>query len=125
MADLFDTDVLIDYLRAHPDAVSFVEARIEGAFVSALTAAEIYQGMRKSEESSVVEMFSAFTVLPVTAEIARLGGAFSRDYRASHGCGLADYLIAATAELQGLTLHTRNKKHFPMLKDTNVPYATS
>lgn len=122
MADLFDTDVLIDYLRGQPDAIAFVEARIDGALVSALTVAEIFQGMRKSEEQSVASLLSAFTVLPVTSEIARKGGLFSRDYRSSHGCGLADCLIAATAEAHGLKLHTRNKKHFPMLEDVSVPY---
>jgi len=126
MADLFDSDVLIDYLRGLPDAVKFVESHIAGdVFVSALTVAEIYQGVRRSEETQVFTTLSSFSVLPLTSEIAQRGGLFSRDFRASHGCGLADCLIAATADFHGLTLHTRNKKHFPMLKDVNVPYVTT
>jgi hypothetical protein len=54
--------------------------------------------------------------------IAERGGLFSRDYRASHGCGLADCLIAATADLHGLSLVTLNAKHFPMLHDVETPY---
>jgi predicted nucleic acid-binding protein len=40
----------------------------------------------------------------------------------SHGCGLADCLVAATAQLHGLTLATLNSKHLPMLQDVRVPY---
>jgi predicted nucleic acid-binding protein len=124
MADLIDTDVLIDYLRAKPEAVAFVESHIEDSFLSALTVAELYQGMRDSERSRMETMLSAFTILPVTSEVAVKGGIFSRDYRPSHGCGLADCLIAATAATHGLTLQTKNKKHFPMLSNVNVPFVT-
>lgn len=36
--------------------------------------------------------------------------------------GLADALIAASAEIYGLTLATLNKKHYPMLKTVHIPY---
>jgi len=36
--------------------------------------------------------------------------------------GLADALIAATADVKQATLVTLNKKHFPMLQDISVPY---
>ena len=122
MADLFDSDVLIEYLRGETGAVAFVEARIEDACISAVTVGEIYQGVRAHEEEQVALTLSAFRVLPVTMEIARIGGLFSRDHRRSHGCGLADCLIAATAKAHGLTLQTFNRKHFPMIEDVNVPY---
>ncbi|MFN5219653.1 MAG: hypothetical protein ACK5FE_01870 [Cyanobacteriota bacterium] len=41
----------------------------------------------------------------------------------SHGTGLADALIAASAEAAGATLVTLNRRHFPMLADVLVPYA--
>ena len=50
------------------------------------------------------------------------GGLFRRDYGKSHGVGLADALIAATAELAQATLVTLNAKHFPMLPTVLVPY---
>ena len=122
MADLFDTDVLIDYLRGEADAAAFVEPRIEDACISAVTVGEIYQGVRAHEEQQVAATLSAFRVLPVTLDIAQVGGLFSRDYRRSHGCGLADCLIAATAKAHGLVLQTFNRKHFPMIENVNVPY---
>jgi predicted nucleic acid-binding protein len=41
----------------------------------------------------------------------------------SHGTGLADALIAASAEAAGATLVTLNRRHFPMLAEVLVPYA--
>jgi predicted nucleic acid-binding protein len=123
MAKLLDTDLLIDYLRGHPKAVLFVEANVAEACISAMNIAELYQGVRNGEEQIKLEkMISAMTSLPLTSEIAERGGLFSRDYRLSHGCGLADCLIAATADLHGLSLVTLNAKHFPMLRHVETPY---
>jgi hypothetical protein len=47
---LIDTDVLIDYLRDYPDAVSYVEAQQERLFISVVTVAELYAGVREGEE---------------------------------------------------------------------------
>lgn len=123
MANLFDTDILIDYLRDLPEAVAFVETHISEGYLSVMNVAELYQGVREgAERTNLAATVSAFTVLPITADIAEQGGLFSRDYRASHGCGLADCLIAATADSHGLILSTLNDKHFPMIQAVEVPY---
>jgi len=66
----------------------------------------------------------AFEVLPVTAEVGQVGGLFRRDYGPSHGTGLADALIGATAQIHGATLVTFNSRHYPMLnlENVQVPY---
>jgi predicted nucleic acid-binding protein len=57
-------------------------------------------------------------LLPVTDSVARSAGATLRTFRRSHpGIDIADYLIAATAEVGGLGLVTLNIKHFPMVSD--------
>jgi predicted nucleic acid-binding protein len=123
MAKLIDTDVLIDYLRGYTEAVDFLETNASEACVSAMNIAELYQGIRDGkEQAKLSKMLSVLTALPITPEIAELGGLYSRDFRASHGCGLADCLIAATTELHGLTLVTLNAKHFPMLQSVITPY---
>jgi len=118
MAILIDTDILIDYLRDIEAAVSFVE-RISGeAHISAINMAELYQGVRQgTEQVKLAKTLSSMTCLPITSETAELAGLFSRDFRPSHGCGLADCLVAATAHLHGLTLATLHLKHIPMLQD--------
>ena len=123
MSVLFDTDVLIDYLRDLAPAIEVVESQIQDAFISAMTVGELYQGVREGRERiRLAETLSAFSVLSVTHEIAEQGGLFSRTYRKSHGCGLADCFIAATALVHNLTLQTLNLKHYPMLKKVKEPY---
>ncbi|MBN9607768.1 MAG: hypothetical protein BGO26_09890 [Actinobacteria bacterium 69-20] len=49
---------------------------------------------------------------------------FLRRYRRSHsGIGLGDYLIAATADTEGVELATLNVKHFPMFEGLQAPFA--
>ena len=65
---------------------------------------------------------AAFRVLPVTEEIARHGGLHRRDYGHSHGTGLVNGIIAATALQIGSGLVTLNLRHYPMLDAVLVPY---
>jgi predicted nucleic acid-binding protein len=123
---LIDTDILIDYLRGHPSAVSFIEQNIDDLVVSAVSVAELYQGVREGHErTKLSRMISALTVLPLTQEIAETAGLFRRDYRDNIGCGLADCMIAATASEHHLALATLNDKHFRMLSSVTKPYIKS
>jgi predicted nucleic acid-binding protein len=42
--------------------------------------------------------------------------------RANQEIGLGDYLIAATADVEGLNLATLNVRHFPMVRDLQAPF---
>lgn len=120
---LVDTDILIDYLRGHPEAGAFLESRFEEVSISAVSVAELYQGVREGRERTLLaRMVSALTVLPLTTDIAEKAGLFRRDFRATTGCGLADCLIAATAARHGLELATLNGRHFRMLERVVTPY---
>jgi predicted nucleic acid-binding protein len=120
---LIDTDVLIDYLRGYPDAVSYVEAQQERLLISVVTVAELYAGVREGEERSRLERFlRAFEIIPPDQRLAVQGGRYRRDSSKSYNVGLADALIAATATQWQVTLVTLNRKHFPMLQDVLVPY---
>jgi predicted nucleic acid-binding protein len=47
-----------------------------------------------------------------------------RRHRRSHAAiGVADYLIAATADTEGLELATLNVKHFPMFPGLRAPFS--
>jgi predicted nucleic acid-binding protein len=121
---LLDTCVLIDHLRAQPPAVAYIRGLPAEPLLSAVTIAEIYAGVRNPAEARRVEaLVDAFLVLAVDAEIARRGGSFRRQFARSHGTGLLDALIAATAEAHGARLVTCNARHFPMLADLLVPYS--
>ena len=69
-----------------------------------------------AEQAALEDFVSLFRVVPVSAEIAKAGGLYKRDYGGSHGVGLADAILAATAEAEDAELKTLNRKHYPMLK---------
>ena len=120
---LLDTDVLVDFLRGHSKAVAFVNARQDRIILSSIVVAELYAGVKGDDEQSVLETFvSLFRVVPVSAEIAKAGGLYKRDYAGSHGVGLADAILAATVEAENAEFKTLNIKHFPMLKGLRPAY---
>ncbi|TVQ07953.1 MAG: type II toxin-antitoxin system VapC family toxin [Balneolaceae bacterium] len=120
---LFDTDVIIDFLRGHPDAVNFLNTFDQQFRISAVTIAELYSGVNQDAERDELAWFlSLFTVMPLTEEIAIDAGKLRQNYFRSHGMGLADAMIAATARSFGARLISLNKKHFGMLGNLVVPY---
>lgn len=123
---LVDTSVLIDHLRGRAEARdALIDARRGGARLagSVLTRTEILGGMRAAEKSPTHALLSALDWITVSEEIADAAGALARRYRASHpGVDIADYVIAATAEVVGAQLWTRNVKHFPMITGLRAPY---
>jgi predicted nucleic acid-binding protein len=120
---LLDTDVLVEYLRGRPEAIEYLEGLESDLFVSDVSVAELFSGVKGDQEERSLEQFLlAFTALPVTEGVARLGGLYRRDFRPSHGTGLADALIAATAEENGVDLVTLNRRHFPMVRKVTIPY---
>ena len=119
---LLDTDVLVEYLRGRREAIQYLEGLTSDLYLSVITVAELFAGVRDDEEERSLKQFLlAFAVLPVTEKVAWLGGIYRRDFRPSHCTGLADALIAATAEENGAHFVTFNRRHFPMVEVT-VPY---
>ena len=122
-AILLDTDVLVDFFRGSRKAVAFVNLHFERIILSSIVVAELFAGVKGDTEQAVLENFiSLFRVIPVSAEIAKAGGINKRDYGKSHGLGLADAILAATAEAEGAELKTLNIRHYPMLKGLEPAY---
>ena len=120
---LIDTDLLVDYLRELPAAVSYLESVKDELVTSAIVVAELHAGVREGEERTALgQLLSLFEVIPVDANLAERGGLLRRDFGPRHGTGLADAIIAATAQQTGAELITLNAKHFPMLQHVTVPY---
>jgi hypothetical protein len=120
---LVDTDVLIDFLRGHHEAVKYVKRHSKRIVLSAISVAEVYAGVKGIKELKELDEFvELFPVLPVTPDIAKMGGLYKRDFQKSHNVGLADAVIAATARTHKAKLKTLNIKHFRMFKDLKPPY---
>ncbi len=120
---LLDTDVLVDFFRGQSKAVAFVNAQSARIILSSIVVAELYAGVKGNAEQAALEDFvSLFRVVPVSAKIAKAGGLYKRDYSKSHGVGLADTILAATAEAEDAKLKTLYTKHYPMLKGLRPAY---
>ena len=120
---LLDTDVLVDFFRGHRKAVAFVNAHDHRIILSSIVVAELYAGVKGDAEQAAIDNFiSLFRIVPVSTGIAKAGGLYKRDYGKSHGVGLADAILAATAEAENAELKTLNTKHYPMLKALKPAY---
>ena len=120
---LLDTDVLVDFFRGHRNAVAFINSNNTRIILSSIVVAELYAGVRgDSEQTALQDLISLFLVVPVNVEIAKAAGLYKRNYGKSHGVGLADAIMAATAEAENADLKTLNTKHYPMLKNLKPAY---
>ena len=120
---LVDTDIFIDFLRGDNKAIAFIDKFSSQIILSPIVVAELYAGVKGNDELDVLDNFiSLFHVVPLTSEIAKIGGLYKRDFGKSHGVGLADAIMAATAEIEQAELKTLNVKHYPMFKALKSAY---
>ena len=116
-AALFDTNILIDYLKGKPEAASLLDRCLqEGQILtcSLITKVELLSGARQGEEQILQDLLDAFNRIGLDDSIAEAAGRYMRLYRKSHGINTADAIIAASALVRGAALYTLNEKHFPM-----------
>jgi len=116
---LVDTNVLSELVRPRPNAgVAQWAAGASRISVSVITLEEILFGLAWKPNAKIRRWFELFfeeacDLLPVTDEIAERAGMMRGDLRAEGETrSQADMLIAATAQVHGLTLVTRNVRDF-------------
>jgi predicted nucleic acid-binding protein len=82
--------------------------------ISVVTVAELYAGEKITEDEEAVldSLMKPFQVTDVDSEISMQAGRLVRQWRRSHGMGLLDAVIAATALTEGVPVLTLNAKHF-------------
>jgi predicted nucleic acid-binding protein len=123
---LVASDVLIAHLRGLAPARGWLgqaRERTGRLAISVISLAEITGGTRSTERREVWRLFSTFQVIEIDEVIARRAGEHMRRYRRSHAAiGIADYLVAATADVRGLELATLNVRHFPMFRGLRPPF---
>lgn len=123
MSFLLDTVLLSELRKAKPSrhVARWIQAqKPETLFISVVSIGEIERGIERARKSDAafageLELWLEALlrlyddqVLPVSANAARLWGRLS----AKLGHDGVDLLIAATALMHGLTVATRNVKHF-------------
>jgi hypothetical protein len=116
MAYLVDTDIMVDLTRNNQAAIEYMDSLRDGWSVSAITSLELIAGARNQRETAEIDLIlSAYPSISPGEEIARRAYYLMKTYARSHGLRTFDSLIAATALEEGLTLATKNRKHFHMI----------
>jgi predicted nucleic acid-binding protein len=118
---VFDTSLIIDYLRNQGDRKTLFEEAVEkledeNLAISVLTVQELFQGKSlgdEEEEKRVLEVIAPFEVLEYTIDIAKRAGKIARE---NSGASFVDAAIAATAITYGVQLATLNRKDFEKIK---------
>ena len=123
---LLDTMVISELRKQSPDqrVIAWLADKTERSlFLSVVTVSEIQRGIVRQQVKDAVfsERLKKWLdlllrnygdrILPVTADVARHWGTLS----AQVGHDGADVIIAATAHHHGLTVVTRNERHFDQL----------
>ncbi len=86
---------------------------------------ELIAGCRnKAELEQVRQFLQPVNVLPVSRAACEAARQLMESFFLSHGLQIPDALIAGTALEQGLTLYTKNVRHFQMIPGVSVmrPY---
>ena len=121
MPYLVDTDVLVDVSRNNQAAIDFLDQLDDSWAMSVITSLELIVGARnKKEVTQIDQLVAVYSAIPLTTEIGNSSYGLLRQFAKSHGLRVFDSLIAATAIEENLTLLSRNKKHFQMIRNLNL-----
>jgi predicted nucleic acid-binding protein len=129
---LVDTNVISAAAPSRPASsalAQWMDAHSASLFMSAVTVAEIEDGIAKLRREGATRKSADLTawldtvlhlygdrILAFDTATARIAGAMSDRARGlGHAPGLADIIIAATAKHRGLTILSRNLRHFEPL----------
>jgi hypothetical protein len=105
---LFDTNILVDYLNAVPEARTELQRYTEKA-VSIITWMEVMAGANPDLEAATRNFLSGFDLVDVDERIAER----AVNLRRNHRIKLPDAIIWATAQVHAMLLVTRNIRDFP------------
>ena len=115
---LFDTNILIDYLRGIPQARAEADRHADRA-VSIISWMEVMAGSTAANEADARSFLLNFYTLPLGADVAERAYLLRRSNRIK----LPDAIIQATAENAGRVLITRNTRDFPVgTPRVRIPY---
>jgi predicted nucleic acid-binding protein len=121
MPYLIDSDVLIDISRGKRAAREYVDAFTEGWAISQVSALELIVGARDKRDLADIDSFlSAYVIVPLRDSTGKRAYELLKQYAKPHGLHVFDSLVAATAIEEGLTLVTKNRRHFGVITGLSV-----
>lgn len=115
---LLDTSILIDVLRLRNRRREWLAELVRGGHVlstTTLNIAEIFVGMRPTEEARTEALLSGLELYELNGASARLAGRLKNTWaRKGRTLTLTDMIVAAIAIERDCALLTDNRKDFPM-----------
>jgi predicted nucleic acid-binding protein len=116
---MLDTVALIDYYHGRKGVIPYLEAILKGqasgAF-STITELELWQGIRPGEEEKHEALLALLERVPLDGAIARRAGQLRQQVGLDR-LSLPHAAIAASSELNGFALLTRNTRDFEPLNE--------
>lgn len=139
MSFLLDTNVVSEWVRQRPNAgvvAWLAEVDEDRVFLSVITLAELRHGVRRLADGAKRRRLDAWLsdelplrfegrLLPIDQPVAdRWGEVVAERETAGRPIGVMDAFIAATANVRGLALVTRNERDFKaVVKEIVNPWA--
>lgn len=125
MPYLIDSDVLIEISRGNRAARQYLDALKDPWAISQIAALEIIVGARNQRELTIIDTFLAgYLIVPLRESTGKRAYELLKLYAKSNGLHVFDSLVAATAMEEGLTLVTRNHKHFEVIAGLKLDIPT-
>lgn len=121
---IFDTDILIYYLRGEQRAAEFLR-RIPylQRKISIVAYTELLQGAADRRELSTIrrDIHRNFSeIVALDEAISRQAVRLIERHALPHGLRVADALIAATALVRGFRLATANERHYRPIRELKL-----
>jgi len=116
---LVDSDVLIWRSRGHAGASKRLRS-MPAWRISVVTYMEFTRGCRDKLELARLKRVlqdECVEVLQISEDVSQQAAVLIDDLALSHGLGVADALIGATAIMRGLPLLSANAKHFRPMRE--------
>lgn len=117
---LCDTNVFIKYFREDDkinerlDNIGFAQL-----YLSSVSIAEIYSGMRKGEVRKTLSLIKKFNRIDFDKESSQWFTQIMLDYRKQNP-SIPDAMIAAIAIVNQCQLYSLNRKHFSYIKELSL-----
>lgn len=118
MKALFDTNILIDYLNAVPEARDEF-ARYDQKAISIVTWMEVLVGAAPAVETATRAFLDGFTIIALDGAVAERAVALRKRHRVK----MPDAIVWASADVHSMLLVTRDRKDFPReTPGIRIPY---
>jgi len=120
LTGLLDSVIVIEHLNGLSAAKAYLDEEATHLAISVITRAEVLAGTNEPDLPRTKALLDRFPLFDIDLAVADRAA----ELRRKHRWRLPDALQAATAELHGLKLVTRNTKDFPPAKHALVlvPY---